>query len=613
MFICAVALTVACSDDNNKSVDFPIDQQLAGTYKGKMSVSLDGTTLAEGMVQRVSVTKASGDALKLRLTGFSLGGFLAQPIDITIDNCLLTQSGSDYNFSGSQTLTLPDPIGECPTTLDGTIDKNESISLRIAVKATVGGAEQNIKVNFTGAKLAGEENSDATIKTFTLADPEGIVLEQPAIDQTTGTITFKVSYLAAPGQLKLTPTIALNSDKATIEPASGVEQDFSGEAQVIYTVTAEDGTQKVYTVIVTKDLENDATIKTFTLADPNNIVSEQPVIDETAGTITFRVLSTATDEQLKLTPTIELNSGKATIDPASGVEQDFSKGAQVAYTVTAEDGTQKIYKASAKQGAIETLKYDFEKWAEVKGTIMASAYVTPEPTNELASSEPGAASLKLLGIKDSVLFRSEDAKMGTYAAKLVTLEVPKEKVSVLIPGVISGSLFTGSFALNATDRLKSTKFGIPYTKIPLSFTGWYKYAPGAKFIDASDPGNILDLSGTKTDECAIQAILYEAEDENGEEVTLNGHDINGVDENGEVTPTAKYRVAVAKLTDGTARAEYTHFELPFNYLDGKSYDPAKKYKLAIVCASSKEGDYFRGAGGSTLILDDLEVTGEVVE
>ena len=35
-----------------------------------------------------------------------------------------------------------------------------------------------------------------------------------------------------------------------------------------------------------------------------------------------------------------------------------------------------------------------------------------------------------------------------------------------------------------------------------------------------------------------------------------------------------------------------------------------KHKLAIVCASSKDGDAFKGAGGSTLWIDELEIIGE---
>jgi hypothetical protein len=46
----------------------------------------------------------------------------------------------------------------------------------------------------------------------------------------------------------------------------------------------------------------------------------------------------------------------------------------------------------------------------------------------------------------------------------------------------------------------------------------------------------------------------------------------------------------------------------FKFKDGKNFDPAKKYKLAVVCSSSKDGDKFSGAPGSVLYVDDLEVT-----
>ena len=44
------------------------------------------------------------------------------------------------------------------------------------------------------------------------------------------------------------------------------------------------------------------------------------------------------------------------------------------------------------------------------------------------------------------------------------------------------------------------------------------------------------------------------------------------------------------------------------YKDGKSWDATKKYKLAIVCSSSKDGDKFSGAPGSVLYVDDLKVS-----
>ena len=102
------------------------------------------------------------------------------------------------------------------------------------------------------------------------------------------------------------------------------------------------------------------------------------------------------------------------------------------------------------------------------------------------------------------------------------------------------------------------------------------------------------------DECSIAAVLYEAKDASGKDVTLTGVDIN----------TSEYRVAEARLKDGTDKEAWTAFELTFEYFPDKVYDSTKEYKLAIVCSSSKEGDKFKGAANSTLIVDELEVVGE---
>ena len=81
---------------------------------------------------------------------------------------------------------------------------------------------------------------------------------------------------------------------------------------------------------------------------------------------------------------------------------------------------------------------------------------------------------------------------------------------------------------------------------------------------------------------------------------LSGADIN----------TSDIRVAEAWLPDGSYKEEWTTFELSYEYYPDKSYDSTKKYKLAIICSSSKEGDRFIGADISTLIVDELEVVGE---
>ena len=105
--------------------------------------------------------------------------------------------------------------------------------------------------------------------------------------------------------------------------------------------------------------------------------------------------------------------------------------------------------------------------------------------------------------------------------------------------ITSGSLFTGTFSLNILAPLKSTKFGIAYDKEPKLIKGVYKYKAGTNYIDGSvkpaqEGLNIID-------ECSIAAVLYEAKDAAGKDVTLTGVDFN----------SSEYRVAEARLKDGT--------------------------------------------------------------
>lgn len=336
----------------------------------------------------------------------------------------------------------------------------------------------------------------------------------------------------------------------------------------------------------------EAKITAFSFDNP--IVTEQPIIDDAKGTITFKVSDTATDDDLKaLTPVITI-SDKAVISPATGVAQDFSAGKSVTYTVIAEDGTAKAYTVSVA-GSQNVLKYSFEEWTIV-GTDNGE-HEEPLPKDQLASSVEGASLLYLFGVEGFPVYKTDDKKEGNYAIKLATMDTSAQ-ASLLVPAITAGSVFTGIFDIKFafTDKLSCTRFGISYDKKPLRFKGWYKYTPGTKFIDGTDVSNIVEIPN-RVDECAIQAVLYKAD---ADDEVLTGHDIN----------TSDKRVAVAALADGTAKAEYTEFDLPFTFLEGKSYEAGAKYKLAIVCSSSKEGDAFKGAGGSTLILDELEVIGE---
>lgn len=128
----------------------------------------------------------------------------------------------------------------------------------------------------------------------------------------------------------LTPTITI-STYATIEPESGVPQDFTNP--VYYTVTAMNGTTAQYMVeAVVHDADNEKSIRSFVIGDVEGL------IDELGKTVTVQ-MPQGTDVT-ELVPTIEVSEG-ATVSPASGEAQDFTN--PVSYTVTAQNGTTAVY------------------------------------------------------------------------------------------------------------------------------------------------------------------------------------------------------------------------------------------------------------------------------
>jgi parallel beta-helix repeat protein len=136
--------------------------------------------------------------------------------------------------------------------------------------------------------------------------------------------------------LKLAPSIT-TSLKATVSPASGTVQDFS--KAITYTVTAEDATTQSYTVTVSVGAAPKSSAKDITGFAFNGL--SPAVACAISGTSITATLPAGTDAT-KLVPTIT-TSAKATVSPATGAAQDFSK--DVAYTVTAEDGSTQVYTA----------------------------------------------------------------------------------------------------------------------------------------------------------------------------------------------------------------------------------------------------------------------------
>ncbi|NDV69610.1 PCMD domain-containing protein [Dysgonomonas sp. 25] len=290
----------------------------------------------------------------------------------------------------------------------------------------------------------------------------------------------------------------------------------------------------------------------------------------------------------KIAPVFDLTSG-ATITPPSGDTLDFTH--DQTYTVLSEDGKySKQYTVSVTPQL--STKYDFEDW------YMAGALWKYPALDDIMwdSANKGIMTAKFGRVSRYPTRDTTDAYTGNKAALLETLQGGTFMVVGYVP-IFSGSLFRGKFGTVDWNNLPSTaKFGQIHPKEngkPVKFTGYYKYIPGE---------TVIDKNGVVTgavDQCSIYSVLYHIT--KGSSETLDGTNIF----------TASNVVAVAKLQDGSEKSEFTQFELPFVYKEGAVIDyDTYDYKLAVVFASSREGDYYRGAIGSKLTIDDVEIVCE---
>ena len=240
--LCTMPFFTSCSDDDEDTpVVIPVDEEIAGNYKGTLNITVDAVNMPS-VSQRISVTEAGSNAINLSIADFAVKGI--QVGDINLNNCALTENAGRYEFTGTTSVSA--------TMLTADVDatgyfNNGNLHIDLDIAATLGNMNQVVKVTYDGTRLTGNESSAAQITSFTFdtsVAANAAVLSQPVIDEANATITFKAEE---DGDVSaLVPTIEVSAG-ATVTPASGSTVSFtSGSAT--FTVVAEDGTSKTYTV-----------------------------------------------------------------------------------------------------------------------------------------------------------------------------------------------------------------------------------------------------------------------------------------------------------------------------------------------------------------------------
>lgn len=299
-----------------------------------------------------------------------------------------------------------------------------------------------------------------------------------------------------------------------------------------------------------------------------------------------------------LAPVFELTSG-ATITPANGATQDFSRPdiKPVRYTVTSEDKEwKKVYSVKIRHSEIVQFPevFSFEEYDTKNG------YVTFHDGDLTWSS--GNRGFRLTNTDAApdeypTAYSSEGYSGGCVI--MTTRTTGSLGVMGGMP-IAAGSIFLGSFDGSSamSDALAATKFGVPYTRKPIAIEGWFKYTPGPRFFENGEYTR-------RTDAGNINAVLYERVEDY---LYLDGHtSADGW--------TDSKIVALASMPATPQAEEWTKFHIDFDYDNyGNNLDAVKlaagKYGISLIFSSSADGGEFKGAPGSTLMVDEVRIINE---
>lgn len=329
-------------------------------------------------------------------------------------------------------------------------------------------------------------------------------------------------------------------------------------------------------------LNMQAEVESVTITNADKILQISPTI--TSNNVVFQLREFSGD--MLFAPEFTLSAG-ATISPASGTVRDFSE--PQTYIVTSEDGAwQKEYIVSFITNDNTAIQhYSFDNIELVNGRYH-NFFETIGGQKRYDWSSANANFSTIGGTNPA---NYPTSQVDGYIGKAVKLETKSTGFFGSLVGrpLAAGNFFTGEMpqGLSATPN-----FGMPYlfNTAPKSIVGYYKYTPGTRFTKS-------DISSTRTsDTWDGYAVLFEKNNTNPR--LASNHNFQDA-----------RIVSIARLTEEqrVSATEWTKFEIPFEFVNGKSFDPNAEYMFAIVFTSSIEGALFNGAVGSALYLDEIQI------
>lgn len=303
------------------------------TNKGQNFAAAPSNTISYSVVSEkgdiqawsVKVTAAAGSSAK-NITNFAVNGSMGNAVitdtSDTAGTITVTMPAGVALSTLAPTFTIPDTASVSP--VSGTA-RDFSTSSATPLEYTVTAQDNSTKVyKVTITNAAGSSAKDIT--GFTVPNMVGSAV----INSTTApyTVTAVVKY--GTGLTSLTPTIT-TSQYATISPASLAAQNFTNP--IPYTVTAQDGSTKAYTVTITaQDANNAKSLDSFSINGyTGSIVGTTVTVDMPYGTNVNSLIPTYSYTG----KAISLTSGQAMsfVNPVT-VRVTANDNTYIDYTVT---------------------------------------------------------------------------------------------------------------------------------------------------------------------------------------------------------------------------------------------------------------------------------------
>lgn len=329
--------------------------------------------------------------------------------------------------------------------------------------------------------------------------------------------------------------------------------------------------------------------------------SSPAVYDEAAGVWNLSYTYQPSDKDTKAEfADLKVNT-KVTIEVSEGATiltnlEDLDVTKPFILEVEAEDKT--VTEHTVKVKSTFRSYFDFDKWT-TSGTSRRP-FETLDPTTFWSSSNNKILNLSM--IQKWGLVEAQTGDNGS-AVEITTVETRHIIYQSQNNAVVTmGLLYTGQFNALDRDKLGCYKYGIPFAARPIKVKGVYKYKSGDIYLESNDAfgKTVMGVRG-EVDKPSIRAVLYEVEsfDDPDFEEFATARNVKTFD-----------KVVASAYFEGENQVEFTDFELNLELLEGKTYNPTRNYRLALIFSSSYKGDKFSGAIGSKLWIDNVELISE---